>query len=85
MTEYEIWVEGICAAEHAIAKKHMAAGKNPTQVLDTMSKNIIKKLLHPIFTDLRNTKTPYDSEKSKQEYKEMYLDHVKKAPDHIEN
>lgn len=84
MTEYETWVESICAAERVIAQKSIAAGKDTDQVLDTMSKNIIKKLLHLIYTELRNTKTPYDSAKSQQAYKELYLDHVKRAPDHVE-
>jgi glutamyl-tRNA reductase len=81
---YEKWVDKVRLYEYGIALQQIAKGDNPEGVLDSMSKRIQNKLLHPIIDEIRKANvSTYDSVTSKKHYKENYLNKTKRAPDHV--
>lgn len=82
---YESWAERAKMYEHGVALQRIATGEDPEKVMEEMSRRLMEKLLHPLYTIIREqNKTEYDSEKSKQEYAEKYLKHRTPVADHVE-
>ena len=82
---YESWSNRVHAYEIAIAKLQLAKGVSVDEVLEQMSKNITKKLLHPILKAINNI--PIDLEefaKSKKTYEETYINKIPRAADHVD-
>ena len=59
---YESWVNRVEKHEIQIAAKRIEKGENIEMVVDEMSKNIIKKLLHPIFKNIQNSAISKDQD-----------------------
>lgn len=70
---YESWCERVRMYEHGWAMQQIAEGKDPEKILEQMARRITDKLLHPIFTSLRNTSEVYDVEAGRKAYEEKYL------------
>jgi len=82
---YESWVNRVKMFEHGIALQSIAQGKDINDVLEKMSYRIIEKLLHPIYKSISNSIELPNLEESKKKYKEIYIDKVPRAPDHIDD
>ena len=81
---YSEWLERVRLAELDLAKKALHNGSDINLVLEAMSERIVKKMLHPIFTDLRNTQTPFDIQKHRSDY-ESAMRNRKPVADHVED
>jgi len=82
---YEQWLERVRQLEYGIALQRIAKGDTVEEVMEDMSRRIIEKSLYPILKALRDIPTNYDVEKSKQTYKENYLNKTKPVADHVVN
>lgn len=72
---YESWCRRVEMYEHGHAMMQIAQGKDVEEVLETMSRRIMDKLLHPIFKAISDSAdSTYDTNESKRRYKENYLD-----------
>ena len=80
--DYNDWLERVQSAELALAKKALHNGSDINLVLEAMSERIVKKMLHPIFTDLRNAPLPFDVEKNRLDYNSAMRDR-RPAADHV--
>jgi glutamyl-tRNA reductase len=81
---YEKWVDKVRLYEYGIALQQITKGDNPEVVLDSMSKRIQNKLLHPIIDEIRKANvSTYDSVISKKHYEENYLNKTNRAADHV--
>ena len=79
---YNEWLERVRLAELALAKKALHNGSDINLVLEAMSERIVKKMLHPILTDLRNIQTPFDIQKHRLDY-ESAMRNRRPAADHV--
>lgn len=80
----EEWHERVASSEVVTARRSIAAGIDPSTVLDTMSTRIISKLSHPLYAILRaEGVSNYDADVSIAEYKKSYLDKMARPADHV--
>ena len=79
---YDIWLCQIYDHELKVAKAKLLKGIPIDVVLEEMSKRIIKKMLHPILTELNNIPDNYNIEESKKSYNEA-MKHNSPAADHV--
>ena len=82
--DYSDWLERVRLAELALAKKALHNGSDINLVLEAMSERIVKKMLHPILTDLRNVRTPVDLQQNRLDY-ESAMRNRGPVADHVEN
>lgn len=83
---YESWSTRVHTYEIAIAKQQIAKGIPINEVLERMSKNITKKLLHPLLKAITNVPVDLESlAESKKSYEETYINKVPKAADHVDD
>jgi glutamyl-tRNA reductase len=82
--QYSEWVEQARSIEIKKAHKRIAQGEDIDQVLESFSRNFMKKLLHPVLQEIRNVPIDLDAlEQSKVAYYEKMkiigprADHVK--------
>ena len=81
---YESWANRVRMFEQGHAMMQIAQGKNIDEVMETMARRIVEKLLHPIYKSLQE-RAPIDFEASKQSYKEQYLDkNPQRVADHVD-
>lgn len=80
---FEEWAERVQMFELGRAKKELARGVSIEEVLDQMGKRINQKLMHPIFTAIREHKEPFDIDASRKAYEESYLKKNSPKPDHL--
>jgi glutamyl-tRNA reductase len=81
---YEQWAERVNLFEKGRAMQRIAKGDDPEIVLEDMSRRIIDKLLHSIFTSIRESiKSDYDPAKNKAEYEKIMQYHSPVA-DHVD-
>jgi glutamyl-tRNA reductase len=76
-------VKNIQEEELTHAKKLLAKGVLPDQVLEVLSKRLSQKLLHPILTAIKNNNNNYNAEESKKRYEENYLNKRNKSAEHV--
>jgi glutamyl-tRNA reductase len=70
---YDAWVERALAHEKEIAGRRIAKGDNIDTVLEDLSRNLMKKLLHPLLDNIRKSAIiPFDAEKSRQDYNRAF-------------
>jgi glutamyl-tRNA reductase len=81
---YSEWLERVRLAELDLAKKALHNGSDINLVLEAMSERIVKKMLHPILTELRNVQTPFDIQKHRSDY-ESAMRNRKPVADHVED
>jgi glutamyl-tRNA reductase len=83
---YESWCNQVCAYEKSQAIKEIAQGKSVDDVLEKMSRRIIKKLMHPIFLEIRGEPPSMSEvEADKKSYEDKYLKHTSPRADQIED
>ena len=82
--QYSEWVEQAHAEEIKKAHKRIARGEDIDQVLESFSRGLMNKLLHPVLREIRNVPIDLDAlEQSKVAYYEKMkiigprADHVK--------
>lgn len=81
---YESWCERVRMFEHGWAMQEIAQGKDVNETLEKMARRITDKLLHPIFTAMRNVPVTDDAEAGKRSYEEKYLKHNSPKADQVE-
>jgi glutamyl-tRNA reductase len=79
---YNEWLERVRSAELALAKKALRNGSDINLVLEAMSERIVKKMLHPILTDIRNVPLPFDIQQNRLDY-ESAMRNRKPVADHV--
>ena len=62
------WAEEVRLKALATAFKDIKAGKNIDVVLDSMSKALTKKLMHPLFMKLKSPQAEFDVETHRANY-----------------
>lgn len=62
------WAEELRLKVLAAAFKDIKAGKDINVVLESMSKALTKKLMHPLFIKLKSTGAEFDVETHRTEY-----------------
>jgi len=82
---YESWAERVRMFEHGHAMMQIAQGKDVEKTLEEMARRIVDKLMHPVYKAISNVESTYDAEKSRQSYKEQFIDRVPRASDHIDD
>ena len=81
---YERWVERVRLFEYGVALQSIAKGEDIETVLDSMSKRISQKLLHPLIEQIKDSyQTDYDPLISRKNYEENYLKYSKRVADHM--
>lgn len=80
---YESWATRVQQYEHGIALRRIAKGDPVNEVLDSMSKRVLEKMMHPILDAIRRDPTNIDLEASKRSYEEHYLKRNSPRPDHV--
>ena len=81
---YQQWSERARIYEYGIALQKIAKGEDANIVLETMSKNLSTKLMHPYVKVLQESiESNYDPLESQKRYKENYLDKTKPIADHM--
>lgn len=81
---YESWCERVRMFEHGWAMQEIAKGQPIEETLEKMAKRITDKLMHPIFTAIRNAPVEYDAEASRKSYEEKYLKERAPVADHVD-
>lgn len=81
---YQQWSDRARIYEYGIALQRIAKGEDVDTILETMSKNLTLKLMHPYVKALQDSvKTDYDPLQSQANYKRNYLDKTKPIADHM--
>lgn len=80
---YESWCKRVQMYEHGNAMMRIAQGDNADEVMESMSRRIMDKLLHPLYLAIRESAdTTVDMEELKRGYTEkmekrgLVADHV---------
>ena len=80
----ESWAERVAIFEKSRAMKKIANGSDLEEVIETMSRRIMDKMLHPILNSIHaSTSSTYDLENDRQQYDEI-MKHIGKAADHVD-
>jgi len=64
------WAEEARLKALNAALKDIKSGKDVDTVLETMSKSLTAKLMHPVIANIKNTKIDFDIEEHKRTYNE---------------
>lgn len=81
---YESWAQRVQEFELAQARRELDKGTDINLVMEAMSARIQQKLLHPIFTAIKESHGQvFDLEANKKAYKEAYLNKNSPKPDHL--
>ena len=70
---YESWCNRARMFEHGAALQRIAKGENVDEVLESMSRKLMEKLLHPIYKGLHDQPSKFDVAQSRKSYEERYL------------
>jgi glutamyl-tRNA reductase len=66
------WAEEARLKALNAALKDIKSGKDVDIVLETMSKSLTAKLMHPVIANIKNTKIDFDIEEHKKTYNEAF-------------
>jgi hypothetical protein len=80
---FESWANRVQQYEYGHALQRIAEGHNIDVVFESMAARIQQKLMHPVFTALKNRTIEVDLTASKKAYKEAYLDKNGPKSDHV--
>jgi len=80
---YEEWADRVHKFEYGFALQRIAKGDDTNEILEQMSKRIMNKMLYPVVSAIRNTKTEFDAEASRKSYEENYLKKNGRKSDHV--
>lgn len=79
---YEDWAAAVSDYELTVALDQIALGVDAQQVLADLSRRIVKKMLHPIFLELKPI-NDIDMELLRENYNKIFKNRINPA-DHIE-
>lgn len=65
------WIEQVRSKELNRALKEIRAGKDVDVVMDTMSKRLNAKLLHPLLKEIGNVEPSFNVEESRKNYNKI--------------
>jgi len=65
------WIEQVRSKELNRALKEIRAGKDIDVVINTMSKRLNAKLLHPILKEIGNVESSFNIEESRAKYNKI--------------
>ena len=66
------WAEEARLKALNAALKDIKSGKDVDTVLETMSKSLTAKLMHPVIANIKNTKIEFDIDEHKKTYNEAF-------------
>ena len=66
------WAEEARLKALNAALKDIKSGKDVDTVLETMSKSLTAKLMHPVIAKIKDTKIEFDLEEHKRKYNEAF-------------
>ena len=82
---YQDWAERVCRFETQRALKELKKGKSIDDVLESMSRRVTDKLLHPVYKAVRESYTVnHDFEHYRTEYYEKFLKYHAPVADHVD-
>ena len=81
---YESWISRVRIFEQGRAMQKIAQGEDVNLVMESMSRRIMDKLMHPLYNAIRSSVKSEDLENSKKSYKEKYLDYNAPKADQVE-
>ena len=67
------WAEEARLKALNAALKDIKSGKDVDTVMETMSKSLTAKLMHPIIANIKNTKIEFDVEEHRRTYNEAFI------------
>lgn len=65
------WIEQVRSKELNKALKEIRAGKDADVVIETMSKRLNAKLLHPLLKEISNVEPSFNIEESRKNYNKI--------------
>jgi glutamyl-tRNA reductase len=65
------WAEQVRSAELNRALKEIRAGKDANVVMESMSKRLNAKLLHPLLKEISNVEPSFNIEESRKNYNKI--------------
>jgi glutamyl-tRNA reductase len=65
------WAEQVRSAELNRALKEIRAGKDANVVIESMSKRLNAKLLHPLLKEISNVEPSFNIEESRKNYNKI--------------
>lgn len=81
---YEDWLERIKLYEKGFALQRLAKGEDTELVLEDFSKRLTNKIKHALFEIIKsNVSDNYDSEQSKKDYENNFLNKRGLVADHV--
>jgi len=69
------WIEHVQSKELDKALKEIRAGKDANVVIETMSKRLNAKLLHPVLKEITNVESSFNLEESRKNYNRIMRIH----------
>ena len=66
------WAEEARLKALNAALKDIKSGKDVDSVLETMSKSLTAKLMHPVIAKIKDTKIEFDIEEHRRKYNEVF-------------
>jgi glutamyl-tRNA reductase len=69
------WIEQVQSKELDKALKEIRAGKDANVVIETMSKRLNAKLLHPVLKEITNVESSFNLEESRKNYNRIMRIH----------
>jgi len=66
------WAEEARLKALNAALKDIKSGKDVDAVIETMSKSLTAKLMHPVIANIKNTKIDFDIEEHRRKYNEAF-------------
>jgi glutamyl-tRNA reductase len=81
---YQSWAERVRMFEQGSAMQKLAQGEDADLVIERMARRIMDKLMHPVYSAIRESVKTGDLEESRKSYKEKYLDHNAPKADHVD-
>lgn len=83
---YDSWSSRVQEYELSVARQQIAKGIPVDLVLECMSTNITKKLLHPFLKAINDVPVDLAAlDASKKAYEDTYINKVARAADHVDD
>ena len=81
---YQQWTDRVRIFEYGVALQRIAKGEDVDIVLESMSKKITQKLLHPLIEQIKESHpSSYDPLTARKNYEEIYLKKHAPVADHM--
>ena len=81
---YQEWTDKVRLFEYGVALQRIAKGEDVDIVLESMSKKITQKLLHPLIEKIKESHpSSYDPLTARKNYETNYLSKASPVADHM--